>query len=38
MSEIKLFRAVVYQALLDATKDDHDPDKQEAVSWFVSNK
>ena len=37
MSEIKLFRAVVYQALLDATKNDPDPDKQEAVSWFVSS-
>ena len=37
MSETKLFRAVVYQALLDATKQGHDPDKQEAISWFVSS-
>ena len=37
MSETKLFRAVVYQALLDATKKDLDRDKQEAISWFVSS-
>jgi len=37
MSETKLFRAVIYQALLDATKDTQDPEKQEAVSWFVSS-
>jgi len=37
MSEIKLFRAVVYQALLDATKKDYDSDKQEAINWFVSS-
>ena len=37
MSEIKLFRAVIYQALLDATKHEQDPDKQEAISWFVSS-
>ena len=37
MSETKLFRAVIYQALLDATKKDCDPDKKEAISWFVSS-
>jgi len=37
MSETKLFRAVIYQALLDATKEDQDPDKQAAISWFVSS-
>ena len=35
--ETKLFRAVIYQALLDATKQDDDLDKQEAHAWFVSS-
>lgn len=37
MSETKLFRAVIYQALLDATKQDDDLEKREAHAWFVSS-
>ena len=37
MSETKLFRAVIYQALLDATKQTEDLDKHEAVALFVSS-